>query len=105
MLPSWSLPSVTCTARRIYLNMVAGGFKNDLSTFNDTTPLDKRYARLIDYTTIIKELLAKFPIKRTRRMLDLSGCGMLTSRLSADQFESAGCEHMPKSGLLHPQSL
>ena len=44
--------------RRIYLNMVAGGFKNDLSTFNDTTPHDKRYARLIEYTTIIKELLA-----------------------------------------------
>src|SRR6266446_2570412 len=44
--------------RRIYLNMVAGGFKNDLSTFNNTTPHDKRYARLIEYTTIIKELLA-----------------------------------------------
>jgi alkanesulfonate monooxygenase len=43
--------------RRIYLNMVAGGFKNDLSTFNDTTPHDKRYARLIEYTTIIRELL------------------------------------------------
>ena len=44
--------------RRIYLNMVAGGFKNDLSSFNDTTPHDKRYARLIEYTTIIKQLLA-----------------------------------------------
>src|SRR5262249_52482253 len=38
--------------RRIYLNMVAGGFKNDLSALNDTTPHDKRYARLIEYTTI-----------------------------------------------------
>jgi alkanesulfonate monooxygenase len=44
--------------RRIYLNMVAGGFKNDLATFNDTTSHDKRYTRLIEYTTIIKELLA-----------------------------------------------
>jgi alkanesulfonate monooxygenase len=44
--------------RRIYRNMVAGGFKNDLSTFNDTTPHDKRYARLVEYTTIIKQLLA-----------------------------------------------
>ena len=44
--------------RRIYLNMVAGGFTNDLSALNDTTPHDKRYARLIEYTTIIKELLA-----------------------------------------------
>jgi alkanesulfonate monooxygenase len=44
--------------RRLYLNMVAGGFKNDLLALNDTTPHDKRYARLIEYTTIIKALLA-----------------------------------------------
>src|SRR5436309_214150 len=44
--------------RRIYLNMVAGGFKNDLIALNDTTPHDKRYSRLIEYTTIIKSLLA-----------------------------------------------
>jgi len=44
--------------RRIYLNMVAGGFKNDLMALNDTTPHDKRYHRLIEYTTIIKGLLS-----------------------------------------------
>jgi len=43
--------------RRVYLNMVAGGFKNDLIALNDTTPHDKRYARLVEYTTIIMELL------------------------------------------------
>src|ERR1700719_5360532 len=43
--------------RRIYLNMVAGGFKNDLVALNDTTPHDDRYARLMEYTTIIKLLL------------------------------------------------
>ena len=43
--------------RRVYLNMVAGGFKNDLTALNDTTPHDKRYARLVEYTTIIMELL------------------------------------------------
>jgi alkanesulfonate monooxygenase len=43
--------------RRVYLNMVAGGFKNDLTALNDTTPHDKRYARLVEYTTIIQELL------------------------------------------------
>src|SRR6266567_521952 len=43
--------------RRIYLNMVAGGFKNDLMALNDTTPHDKRYDRLIEYTLIIRELL------------------------------------------------
>jgi alkanesulfonate monooxygenase len=44
--------------RRMYLNMVAGGFKNDLVALNDLTPHDKRYERLIEYTKIIKSLLA-----------------------------------------------
>lgn len=44
--------------RRIYLNMVAGGFKNDLIALNDTTPHDKRYERLIEYTNLITTLLA-----------------------------------------------
>lgn len=43
--------------RRIYLNMVAGGFKNDLHAFNDTTPHDDRYVRLIEYTLVIRRLL------------------------------------------------
>src|ERR1700726_1934499 len=44
--------------RRIYLNMVAGGFKNDLVALNDSTPHDERYTRLVEYTTIIKQLLS-----------------------------------------------
>jgi alkanesulfonate monooxygenase len=44
--------------RRIFLNMVAGGFKNDLIALNDTTPHDERYTRLVEYTTIIKLLLS-----------------------------------------------
>lgn len=44
--------------RRIYLNMVAGGFKNDLVALNDPTPHDRRYDRLVEYTLIIKRLLA-----------------------------------------------
>lgn len=44
--------------RSVYLNMVAGGFRNDLMALNDTTPHDRRYDRLIEYTTIIKRLLA-----------------------------------------------
>lgn len=43
--------------RRIYLNMIAGGFKNDLTALNDMTPHDKRYDRLVEYTLIIKKLL------------------------------------------------
>ena len=43
--------------RRLYLNMVAGGFRNDLAALNDRTPHDERYVRLVEYTTIIKKLL------------------------------------------------
>jgi len=43
--------------RRIYLNMVDGGFKNDLNALNDPTPHDKRYDRMIEYVHIIKQLL------------------------------------------------
>jgi len=43
--------------RRLYLNMVAGGFKNDLEALHDTTPHDLRYARLIEYTAIVMRLL------------------------------------------------
>lgn len=44
--------------RRVYLNMVAGGFKNDLTALNDQTPHDERYERLTEYTTVIKRLLS-----------------------------------------------
>jgi alkanesulfonate monooxygenase len=44
--------------RRVYLNMVAGGFKNDLIALDDQTPHDKRYERLVEYTTIISRLLS-----------------------------------------------
>ena len=43
--------------RRLYLNMIAGGFKNDLAALNDLTPHDERYARLVEYTTVIQRLL------------------------------------------------
>ena len=43
--------------RAVYLNMVAGGFTNDLRALCDMTPHDRRYDRLREYTTIIKLLL------------------------------------------------
>jgi alkanesulfonate monooxygenase len=43
--------------RRIWLNMVAGGFKNDLNALYDPTPHDQRYERLREYTLIIRRLL------------------------------------------------
>jgi alkanesulfonate monooxygenase len=43
--------------RRVYLNLVAGGFKNDLTALNDVTPHDRRYDRLTEYALIIRNLL------------------------------------------------
>src|SRR5215469_5481057 len=43
--------------RRISLNMIAGGFRNDLLSLCDETPHDQRYSRLTEYTLILKGLL------------------------------------------------
>jgi alkanesulfonate monooxygenase len=48
--------------RRIDLNMVAGGFKNDLTALCDATAHDRRYDRLVEYTTIVKRLAAGGPV-------------------------------------------
>jgi alkanesulfonate monooxygenase len=48
--------------RRIDLNIVAGGFKNDLLALGDETPHDQRYARLVEYTTITRKLLVGGPV-------------------------------------------
>ena len=44
--------------RRTYLNIVAGGFRNDLIALGDDTPHDERYDRAIEYVEIIKQLVA-----------------------------------------------
>lgn len=43
--------------RRVFLNMVAGGFRNDLLALGDPTDHDERYARLVEYTMLVKRLL------------------------------------------------
>ena len=45
------------TGRRLFLNMLAGGFKNDLVALDDDTPHDDRYVRTTEYTQIMKALL------------------------------------------------
>lgn len=44
--------------RRIFLNMVAGGFTRDLLALDDDTTHDRRYDRLVEYGTIVQQLLA-----------------------------------------------
>lgn len=42
--------------RRVYLNLLAGGFRNDLTALGDDATHDERYARLAEYARIVKEL-------------------------------------------------
>lgn len=43
--------------RRVYLNLLAGGFKTDLLALADETPHDDRYDRTTEYGTIVARLL------------------------------------------------
>ena len=43
--------------RSIALNMLAGGFKNDLLALGDQTPHDERYERTVEYTQILMDLV------------------------------------------------
>jgi alkanesulfonate monooxygenase len=92
-------------SRRIYLNMVAGGFKNDLVTFNDTTPHDKRYTRLIEYTTIIKELLVSpAPVTFEGEFYKVDKLKM-TPPLSADLFPGIFISGSSDAGLAAAKAL
>lgn len=44
--------------RRIWLNIVAGGFRNDLTALGDETEHDDRYERVKEYAQVMLELLA-----------------------------------------------
>lgn len=48
--------------RPIWLNMIAGGFRNDLLALCDPTEHDQRYARLAEYATIIRHLMTGDPV-------------------------------------------
>ena len=43
--------------RAVDLNLVAGGFRNDLRALGDETPHDERYDRVVEYATIVQQLL------------------------------------------------
>jgi alkanesulfonate monooxygenase len=43
--------------RRIWLNMLAGGFRNDLLALGDETPHDDRYVRTVEYALLMRRLL------------------------------------------------
>jgi alkanesulfonate monooxygenase len=64
--------------RKLHLNIVAGGFKNDLIALNDPTPHDERYDRAVEYTLIIKALLgSEEPVSFAGKYYEVSNLRML----------------------------
>ncbi|GLZ48780.1 oxidoreductase [Actinomycetospora sp. NBRC 106375] len=53
--------------RSVHLNMLAGGFKNDLVALGDRTEHDDRYARTVEYTQILTGLLRGETVTRDGR--------------------------------------
>ncbi|MHB1540640.1 MAG: LLM class flavin-dependent oxidoreductase [Steroidobacteraceae bacterium] len=43
--------------RRVYLNLIASGFVEDLRALGECTPEDRRYDRLVEYSQVILQLL------------------------------------------------
>jgi len=63
--------------RRVCLNMLAGGFRNDLLALGDETPHDDRYARTVEYSLIVRRLLeTDKPIAFEGRYYKLQGLRM-----------------------------
>jgi alkanesulfonate monooxygenase len=91
--------------RRIYLNMVAGGFKNDLAALNDTTPRDKRYQRLTEYTLIIKQLLnGRHPVNFSGEFYEINNLRLIPP-LPPELFPGIFVSGSSEAGVATAQAL
>jgi alkanesulfonate monooxygenase len=91
--------------RQICLNMVAGGFKNDLVALGDTASHDQRYSQLIEYTTIIKRLLASpAPVNFEGQFYKISNLRM-TPPLPPDLFPGVFISGSSEAGIAAAQAV
>jgi alkanesulfonate monooxygenase len=60
--------------RRIWLNMLAGGFRNDLVALGDETAHDDRYVRTVEYASLMRRLLeSDLPVNFAGRFYNVRG--------------------------------
>jgi alkanesulfonate monooxygenase len=60
--------------RQIWLNMLAGGFRNDLIALGDETAHDDRYARTVEYALVMRSLLeSDQPVSFSGRFYNVRG--------------------------------
>lgn len=70
--------------RRVWLNMLAGGFRNDLIALGDATAHDDRYVRTVEYALLMRHLLeSDQPVNFGGRFYNVRGV-RLTPRLPED---------------------
>jgi alkanesulfonate monooxygenase len=63
--------------RPIHLNLVAGGFRNDLIALGDRTEHDDRYLRLEEYARIVDKLCQGSAVSLTGRFYSVAGLRLL----------------------------
>jgi alkanesulfonate monooxygenase len=91
--------------RRIWLNMLAGGFRNDLLALGDDTPHDERYDRTTEYTQIILDLLrGDAPVTREGGYYDVTGL-KLTPPLPQELFPGVLVSGSSPAGLAAAHTL
>lgn len=78
MLPYTAAKMVASLAslhgRRVWLNMLAGGFRNDLIALGDETAHDDRYARTVEYALLMRRLLeSDQPVNFAGRFYNIRG--------------------------------
>jgi alkanesulfonate monooxygenase len=90
--------------RRLYLNMVAGGFTTDLQALCDNTPHDLRYERLLEYTTIIQQLLAGKCVSYTGKFYQAKNL-VLNPPLPPELYPGIFMSGSSEAGMLTAQAL
>jgi alkanesulfonate monooxygenase len=91
--------------RRIFLNMLAGGFRNDLLALGDETPHDERYERTVEYTRIVLDLLrGEEPVTLDGRYYHVKNLS-LTPKLPPELFPGVMISGSSPAGLAAAEAI
>jgi len=90
--------------RRLYLNMVAGGFRNDLLALGDQAEHAERYARVVEYALLVKRLLLGERVSFTGRYYSVENL-TLTPPLPPDLFPGIFVSGSSDSGVAAARAI
>jgi alkanesulfonate monooxygenase len=90
--------------RAVSLNMLAGGFTNDLHQLNDKTPHDRRYERMVEYVKIVRGLLEGKTVTHSGEFYTVDKLA-LKPPLPAELFPKILCSGSSPAGLAAAREL